>query len=383
MVNLTENMVNDPFKIVDVFGPSLYDEVVVGFSTEELKMIESFESIDKNLKNVMNKIDSGVEISKEEYEQALKKQFKHIKLANVNNTDLKRTMFVFGKGSYSKNNFLENKKKKVYKNFVCPICRGNEIFGVRFLTRQELYDHIYYGHEKERGDEDPDKFFYDVRNPGDHLCPICHKNKREWMYDKKKYRRICYDPKCKQKYINDMKTSLKKKYGTDCPMRELYYQQMLLSSRKTSMMYNFRDGTSLNCVSTYEYDFLKHCEEKFRLTGCEIQSIYSDEQCVFYEEGGKYRRYIPDFYIPGLNLVIEIKNSCMYPIETKERDKYKEAALIKADKFNYIKIYEKNYKDFDMYMEKRLDDLIYGLNRDNYDDTKGHTIIIPDIKFHA
>lgn len=55
--------------------------------------------------------------------------------------------------------------------------------------------------------------------------------------------------------------------------------------------------------------------------------------------------------MPKYNLVIEIKDNSKYPLDSKAKAKMKEAAVVKQDKFNYIKIVNKDYNDFDNLLE--------------------------------
>ena len=85
------------------------------------------------------------------------------------------------------------------------------------------------------------------------------------------------------------------------------------------------------------------------------------------------RYYIPDFFMPKYNLIIEIKDASKYPIDSKAKMRMKESAVIKLDKFNFIKIVEKDYSDFD--------DLLKNLAENNvseYKDKSEHIFIIPE-----
>ena len=88
------------------------------------------------------------------------------------------------------------------------------------------------------------------------------------------------------------------------------------------------------------------------------------------------RWYIPDFYLPKYNLVIEIKDGSKYPQDSKRKSLLKDKAVIKADKFNYIKIVDKNYNDFESFLEANSE-------RDfseQKNDVK-HIFMIPEQKF--
>jgi hypothetical protein len=93
-------------------------------------------------------------------------------------------------------------------------------------------------------------------------------------------------------------------------------------------------NTNINYRGTYELDFL----EKYYLTypdivnGPAVKYIFNDKDKVYH----------PDFYIPSLNLIVEIKSSWTYnPII----DPIKENATI-ASSYNFIMIINKNYNEF-------------------------------------
>ena len=82
---------------------------------------------------------------------------------------------------------------------------------------------------------------------------------------------------------------------------------------------------------------------------------------------------MPDFYIPKYNLVIEIKDGSKYPIESKAKTALKEKAVIAANMFNYIKIVDKDYSDFEDYISIRND-----ANYAETNDKKEYIFIIPE-----
>ena len=125
----------------------------------------------------------------------------------------------------------------------------------------------------------------------------------------------------------------------------------MLKNRNISGTYTFSDGkTKLDYVGSYELDFLKFYD--LELKGSPLDLI----ECPFtfeyiYENARHF--YIPDFYIPTLNLIIEIKdgaesNQTNQAIinSSQVKEKLKDQAVIDAGKFNYIKIRDKHYDDF-------------------------------------
>ena len=59
--------------------------------------------------------------------------------------------------------------------------------------------------------------------------------------------------------------------------------------------------------SSYELDFIMICEEK--------NILIENGPTIKYSMFGKNKIYFPDFYIPKLNLIVEIKSSYFYNLE--------------------------------------------------------------------
>lgn len=96
-------------------------------------------------------------------------------------------------------------------------------------------------------------------------------------------------------------------------------------------MKKFRD-TDLWYQGTYELDFLNKYYDKF--------SDLQRGPSIHYLYEGKNKVYHPDFYIPSLNLVVEIKSSWILNKDV-EIDEKKKATIARG--FRYILILDKNY----------------------------------------
>jgi hypothetical protein len=65
------------------------------------------------------------------------------------------------------------------------------------------------------------------------------------------------------------------------------------------------------------------------------------------------KKYIPDFYISKLNLIIEIKSTYYFNLN---RDKnIKKIEAVKESGYNFILILDKKYKEFKEFYEKNID----------------------------
>lgn len=238
---------------------------------------------------------------------------------------------------YSKNNKKEVTGRRRYK---CTDC------GQRFGTFQQLFTHATKMHADLINDEDPHKYLFDRRNPGIKLCVICKKNTCDWNPAKHKYHRYCTNPKCKAKARELFRKNMKRVYGKDTLLNDPEHQATMLANRKISGIFTWSDGVEINYVGTYELDFLQYCES-IGFTSTDVLNYPVTKNIKYLDKFTNVTRfYIPDFWIPSLNLAIEIKDSSKYPIDSKAKMIMKEEAVIKLNKFNYIKIVDKEYDDF-------------------------------------
>ena len=264
---------------------------------------------------------------------------------------------------YSKNNKREVTGRRRFK---CEDC------GQRFGTFDQLFNHAIKMHKDLIGSEDPYKYLFDKRNPGIKLCVICKKNTCEWNPEKRKYARYCNNPECKQKAREMFQKNMKRVYGTDNLLNDPEHQAAMLANRKISGKFTWKDGVQIVYVGKYELDFLQFCES-IGFTSSDVVPFPTSKAIRYYDAFiNGYRFYIPDFWIPSLNLAIEIKDGSKYPLDSKAKMAMKEAAVIDLDEFNYIKIVDKDYNDF-VDLIKTLKDLNCAEQKK---DSK-HIIIIP------
>lgn len=96
--------------------------------------------------------------------------------------------------------------------------------------------------------------------------------------------------------------------------------------------------TNINYRGSYELDFLN-----------KYYDIYSDLKnglSIKYKFKEKNKIYFPDFYIPSLNLIVEIKNSYLAKKDAKILESKKLAC--KNFGYNFIMIIDKNYSEFNL-----------------------------------
>ena len=241
-------------------------------------------------------------------------------------------------------------KVKYYK---CPLCSK------KFKTLSGWAGHMDLTHPENRpnGFSDSRYFYYTVTGRTHGTCRTCKKD-TEWNEVSMKYDQYCKNPECKKAYAKIAKQRMIGKYGKIHLLNDPNMQKKMLSNRKISGKYRFRDGTIFEYVGSYEHEFLKMMD---LLMGWHSQDLMSPSPHVYYydykndkddpkNEGKKF--YIPDFYIPSLNLEIEIKQQNSYNTKMDEINRIKEKLkdeLMESNKdINYLKI---NNNDFTVFFD--------------------------------
>lgn len=183
-------------------------------------------------------------------------------------------------------------------------------------------------------------------------CMYCN-DKTSWNEASGKYSRICFKPACRKRY-SEM-------HGTADPTQ----QRSMLANRKISSVYNY-DGVELVYTGSYERKFLEFMHDVLKWPVSDI--IAPSPNSYEYEyinsndpinEGQK--TYIPDFYIPSLQLEVEIKDQTTTHPKFLRIDKVKEAckdaAMQKRTKVRYYKLNNNDFLSFVKYI-KTLSNII-------------------------
>lgn len=201
------------------------------------------------------------------------------------------------------------------------------------------------------------QFIYFLRTKRTHgNCVIC-KSKTEWNEKTRKYARFCKNPKCKEKYVEQFRKRMIGKHGKITLLNDPEHQRKMLKARSISGTYKWSDGKEVDYTGSYELDFLKFLDTIMDFSSDDI--ISPSPHTYYYIYDGERKFYIPDVYIPSLNLEIEIKdggdNANMHPKiqavdKVKERLK-DEVMTSNKNTFNYLKIVNKENKKFFKYLE--------------------------------
>lgn len=227
------------------------------------------------------------------------------------------------------------------KRITCKFC------GEYMKSYDSYVSHIESSHsESIPQDMTTWRFVYYLKTGKTHgSCIICKKD-TEWNEKTHKYHRFCNNPKCKEKYVETFRNRMIGKYGKVNLLNDPEQQKKMLANRKISGVYTWRDHVhETPYTGTYELSFLKFLDETLEFNPEDV--IGPSPHTYYYIYEGKKHFYIPDFFIPSLNLEIEIKEGTNNHPKIQAVDKVKErlkdeVMKSNSNSFNYIKIIEKN-----------------------------------------
>ena len=186
------------------------------------------------------------------------------------------------------------------------------------------------------------------------ICMI-DKKPTPWNEGTCRYDRFCTDPKCKEKYREIFKKRMINKHEKVTLLNDPNVQRKMLANRKISGVYKFSDKTEIPYVGSYEKDFLMMLDTFMRFRGSDIMGPSPHTYNYNYtnpkdkdHEGSKF--YIPDFFIPSLNLELEIKDTTTTHHKFIDIDQVKEAQKDETMEgirgIRYFKVTNKNYTAF-------------------------------------
>ena len=244
-----------------------------------------------------------------------------------------------------------------HRPYYCPICHK------KYISKPAVYSHIETSHSEilpvgMTGGE----YAYRLEHGRGGRCIMC-KKETKWNPKTNKFSRFCENPACKVKYKKEFDRRMIGKYGKTFLTDDPEQQRKMLANRKISGVYRWSDGSgSVPYTGTYELDFLKYLDVILDFDVNDIIAPSPHTYTYMYE--GKPHFYFPDFYIESLNLEVEIKsygNTHQKIVAVDHvKEKLKDDVLRSQKAFNYIKIYDKNYAEFNALLQTLRD-------RDNVD----------------
>ncbi|MGL6099498.1 MAG: DUF7487 domain-containing protein [Fusobacteriaceae bacterium] len=230
----------------------------------------------------------------------------------------------------------------------CPFCDR------RYESKERLYSHIENDHPEQVSDEmSPSRLVFNRDNKKTKgTCVICGAETK-WDENVRRYVRFC-NQECKDEYVRQAKGRMLNTYGKVHLLDDPTKQREMLKNRSISGDYTFRDGGIHGYTGSYEKEFLEFLDKHMEFNSLDVVS-----PCPFtfyYKYEGRELFYIPDIYIPSINLIIEIKDGGDNPnthpkIQAVDKDKEKlKDELMAKGKYNYLKITNKDHFKFIEYL---------------------------------
>lgn len=215
-------------------------------------------------------------------------------------------------------------------------------------------------------DMTPYQFAYFLRTNKTHgRCIIC-KGNTSWNENTHKYNRLCNKPTCKEKYVAIFRNRMVGKYGKTTLLADPEQQRKMLEHRHISGEYLWSDHIhKFVYTGSYEKEFLVFLDTIMGFDPTDV--ITPSPHTYWYEYEGTKHFYIPDAFIPSLDLEIEIKDGGDNP-NTHHKilavDKVKEKLkddILKTSSFNYLKIVNKDHQRFLTYLDLAKERFVNGI----------------------
>jgi hypothetical protein len=224
--------------------------------------------------------------------------------------------------------------------------------GRTFMTKDALYTYIERTKKDQMaslGWDDPARFWFYVKYGKTKGTSVISGKETAWNPVTERYERFANEEE-KQAYREQFKQRMMKKYGKTHITDEPEQQKKMLRSRRITNAYKWRDGSVTEITGTYEEHFLHFLETVYGFSSTQI----TEPPAIYYKDNGEVRFYLPDFYIPSLNLIVEIKGANEH---YQKRDEYKEKLkedATRAEGFDFIQVNDKMYTNFNVYFKDKV-----------------------------
>lgn len=232
--------------------------------------------------------------------------------------------------------------------------------GKYFNRKPAVIEHMTKQHASDLESDNMDAYQSYFFNKYGRLYSYCQcgcGRKTEWNYKTGKPYKISNNPECKKRIAAQADERNIRVYGKPKLLDDMNRQREMLKNRHISGTYTFSDGGKVDYVAKLEQNFLWFLDTILEFTSNMILSADQHQiEIEYYDEQEKRTRtYIPDFYLPDYNALVEIKSSNNNPAYIKEtayKEKYKDDAARKQKKYNYIKIIDAKYGPFMEFLAK-------------------------------
>lgn len=229
--------------------------------------------------------------------------------------------------------------------FKCPFCDR------KYVDKNALYDHMNSNHEDDLCGLSAAQVYFNYKNKyaltKGFGKSIVSGKPTPFNTTTERYEKFAND-KEKEIYREMFKRRMINKYGKETLLTDPEHQKKMLAGRAISGKYKWDDGTETTYTGSYELKFLEHLNLKYDWQSS--SDIIAPAPIIFpyVDSSGKNRFHIPDFYIQSLNLIVNIKSTTNMGYRLRDiEDEKLEDLEIKKSSYNYIKIYDNDFKNFD------------------------------------
>lgn len=221
----------------------------------------------------------------------------------------------------------------------------------KFSTKGALYAHIEESFPNLINDDMPPSRLYFNLHYGKTTgkCVMTGKPTK-WNTITERYERFA-DDKAKEAYRKMFKERMLRTYGKVHLLTDPEQQKKMLNNRSISDDYTWANGETTRTNSKLEGNFLLFLESTYKFNA----TCFMEPPTIYYKlDDSAAAFYLPDFYIPSLNLIVEVKGSNPH---YQERDKGKEALkerYTKKEGFEFIQVNDENYLEFNDYFLRNV-----------------------------
>ena len=234
----------------------------------------------------------------------------------------------------------------------CPVCKRY------FDKKQKALDHMnkYHAAYLEEVQMDAAQALYASTHQGSihGKCQCGCGKDTEWNYKTGKPYKLSNDPECRKRLYAVAEQNMMKARGVHVHtiLHDMKHQKEMQTHRPTYGHYTFSDGGSVDYLSALEKNFLVFCDKVMEFTSNMFAPC--PEAFEYYDpETQTTRQYMPDYYLPDYNLIVEIKDggkkhntNPAYMKETGYKVPLKDEVMKAQKKYNYIRISGANYSAF-------------------------------------
>jgi len=313
-----------------------------GFSLGYYQTCGNRDCVKQNLKNSANRPST-----QEKRQQTNLERYGHI--SNLHGSGREKVIKTFlekyGTENPAQSETVKNKIKatNLERYGVECVLQSSEIIEKIQQTNLERYGVENYAQTTECWDKikATSLINYGVESPNQ--SPIVKETKKQAVFEKYGVENAAQSETVKDK----IKTTNLERYGVEWQFQRDEVQE--ISQKKGGRCKVKKYNDKLNYQGTYEKHFLDYCTELGILEKITKYPSGKENHIFYIGEDNKKHKYFPDFYIPELNAIIEIKSNHTYSGDRHilfESLAKHQAALDKG--FKHIFIIDKNYSDFDL-----------------------------------